>query len=797
MGRLLALAAALLAAALIAWSGEQTPRPAPASAPVTAFSADRAAPDIAAIASVAHPIGSPADHASRDTLIARMTALGLSPQTHRGVGVEISRFDPSRAAAGFTDDVVGVLPGKDPGLPALALMAHYDSVPNSPGSADDAAGVASALEVVRALKARGQPARDVIVLITDGEEAGLLGAQAFFASDPLARRIGFLINMEARGSAGRVQMFQTGEQNGATMALFTKTAVRPQASSLTGFIYAHMPNDTDFTVSRKAGIAGLNYAFIGHQFDYHSPSSTPATTDLGTLQDMGRQVLAAAAAVAFSPTLPAKAPDVVYSQTPGGITLSYPAAVGWAILAAAAGLVALGVAQARRREAFPWLDLARGAGAALFAVLAAAALLHFARKLTGVEAGWFDSRFLLAQAPRWELAVFLTGLGMLLMAVAELARGRRIAVLLPLAAGLAASALGGGFDVPGAELGVGAAVVGALAYGRPVSRPGAWAGALLLGLVLAVAAQAAAPLAAFVLGWPLALAALAAALTAFAARPGGLSLAILSVACAIGLAFAGDLAHAAYLSLDLPELLALPVLVALLGVWPLAQPDEGAPPARLVGPILVIAGLAVTGAVRLNHPYDARHPRATDVAYLIDQDARKAWRISVIPGGLDPWSRDVLAAGGAQIGKLANWRFQKPVAAAPAPFIDYPAADISLARAAGGDVILHVVPPAGARTIALQLKADTIAQVTAIAGFPTHLPIPPGKAAAFNVAAAPPEGFDVTVHPAGPGKLEVGWSANLDDWPRAAPPLPKRPPDVMPFDTSDSTLLIGTRRFNW
>jgi Zn-dependent M28 family amino/carboxypeptidase len=174
-------------------------------------------------------------------------------------------------------------------------MAHYDSVPGSPGAADDAAGVASILETVRAIKARGVPARDVIVLITDGEEAGLLGAQAFFQRDPMARRIGFLFNTEARGGGGRVQMFQTGGASGGAIAILKRNGLHPQASSLTGYIYERMPNDTDFTVSRKAGVDGLNYAFIGRQFDYHAASSTPDNLDKGTLQDMGQQVLANAA----------------------------------------------------------------------------------------------------------------------------------------------------------------------------------------------------------------------------------------------------------------------------------------------------------------------------------------------------------------------------------------------------------------------------------------------------------------------------------------------------------------------
>src|SRR5262249_10805376 len=155
-------------------------------------------------------------------------------------------------------------------LPALALMAHYDSVPGAPGGSDDGAGVATALEVVRALKARGQPVRDVVVVLTDGEEAGLLGARGFFAHDPLAPRLGFVLNLEARGSGGRVLMFETGRGDASEVALLRRNAVRPLAGSLFGAVYSRLPNDTDFSIARQAGAAGLNYAFTGRAFDYHS-----------------------------------------------------------------------------------------------------------------------------------------------------------------------------------------------------------------------------------------------------------------------------------------------------------------------------------------------------------------------------------------------------------------------------------------------------------------------------------------------------------------------------------------------
>src|SRR6185437_417190 len=372
----------------IAWADERPPSPAPAGAPPTAFSAERAIVDIRGFASVPHPVGSDADRAAREYIVRRMMALGLSPQVIPGAGVDRPKGAPNVILGGYVNDVVGVLPGRDRGAPALALMGHYDSVPASSGASDDAAGVSSALEIVRAIKARGVPARDVMLLITDGEEAGLLGADAFFRAAPLARHVGFVMNLEARGSAGRVQMFQTGDGNGEAIRAMRAATPRAEASSLAGLVYAHMPNDTDFTVSNRAGVPGLNYAFAGHQFDYHSPSSTPATQDLGTLQDMGDAVLPTAQALAFAPALPARAPNLVYGDLPGGLLLAYPEALGWLVLAGAAALIAWGLVRARRKEPFAWLDLACGAGAALFAVAAGAATLHLARQLTGAATGY-------------------------------------------------------------------------------------------------------------------------------------------------------------------------------------------------------------------------------------------------------------------------------------------------------------------------------------------------------------------------------------------------------------------------
>ncbi|MEO8114729.1 MAG: M20/M25/M40 family metallo-hydrolase [Phenylobacterium sp.] len=794
MGRLLALLAALIGAGLIAWADARLARPAPANAPAGAFSAGRAMADVRVMGAAPHPMGSPRNLQVRDYLLGRMTDLGLSPQIHRDNAVVQRQVrGAAYVAGGPVENLVGVLPGRDRALPAVALEAHYDSVPASPGAADDAAGVASALETIRAIKARGVPDRDIIVLLTDGEESGLLGASAFYARDPLARRVGFLINMEARGGGGRTQMFQTGARNGAAIDLLRRTAVRPAASSLSGFIYEKMPNDTDFTEAKKVGVTGFNYAFVGRQFDYHSATSTPANLEQGSLQDMGDQVLAAARALAFAPALPEPRPDAVYSQTFGDLLIAYPPWVGWIVLAAAAGLIAVGVARARRTEAFPWLDVARGVGGALFATVGGASVLHFARRATGADFGYFEQRVLLAQVTRWELALFLLGLGFVLFAAAELARGRRTLAFFPLAVGLAGSAFGG-FDKVGLGLGVAAALIALAAAGRPASRPGAWTGVLLSGLVLAIAAQVLAPATAFVIAWPLTLAAVAAAVSAMAAWRGIPALAAMAVLAGIGLGGIGGLAHLTYLSLDLPELLALTLWLTALLVWPLAQPEEGAPPARLVGHLLMAAGVIVLVAVRFDPPWDARHPQASYVAYHVDQDAARAWRVSALKA--NPWTLAVLEADGGRITRVDHWGLNRRVDAAPARMVPAPAPTITFTKAADGALLLHAAPPPGARILALQLKPNTVVTLEAVAGLPVKAPLRPGAWSRLRWEAAP-GGVDLVLRPGGPGALEVRYAATLESWPAAAKPLPARPATVMAFDTSDSTLVTGTRRFVW
>ncbi len=106
-----------------------------------------------------------------------------------------------------------------------------------PGASDDGAAIAAMLETVRALRSddqlRGgdQLRNDLVLLITDGEEDGLLGAAAFARQHPLARQRGVVLNWEARGVSGPSLMFETSRHNAALVELFATAAPYPNGDS--------------------------------------------------------------------------------------------------------------------------------------------------------------------------------------------------------------------------------------------------------------------------------------------------------------------------------------------------------------------------------------------------------------------------------------------------------------------------------------------------------------------------------------------------------------------------------------
>jgi hypothetical protein len=614
--RLWGLFAALVLALAVAALSLQTPRPRPIDAPPETFSAGRAMIDIREIAQRPHPLGT-ADHARvQALLIQRMTALGLevsaqkgplSPQAVRRIERAGLSLEPEALAA---VNLIGVLPGSDPALPAVALMAHYDTTSRSPGAADDTTGVAAILETVRALKARGPAPRTLVVLLTDAEELNLDGARIFWGGHPLRDRIGAVVNLEARGGGGRAMMFETGPGNAQTIALFAESAGRAEggvtSNALAVLVYGLMPNGTDFTLPRERGVQGINLAFIGRPEQYHSPASTPEALDQGSVQHIGAQALEMTDALLRAPNLPVATRDAVYADLFGRVVLRHPPAWGWGVLLAGLGLWLAAVLRTRRLASvngagLTEADIGRGALDGLWFLSAGVVVAHAVRALSGsLTAGSSESYYvLLARLPWMEAGV---ALGVLAVALALLGgRGRpdRRVAAGGVAAATALALLMGGFSP--LVLGAGVVAMGLSLFPALAARTvwGGWSGAILLVLLLGGVVQMLAPQAAFLFLWPGLLAAATATAAAFISPDlKGRSVWIIAgSALVLAAAWLAGLAHQVFLGvgMDLPGVLALLGLLMVIFMRPFAP--EPAMQRRLL--MVALAVLALGAGINL------------------------------------------------------------------------------------------------------------------------------------------------------------------------------------------------------
>ena len=220
----------------------KAPQPADSNAPLDSFSSQRAMEKLKIIAKEPHPINTLAHDLVRDYLFSELKGLGLNPEIQK----PYITSDLNSGRSGTIENIITRIPGTD-NSKAIMIAAHYDSVPGGPGAADDGAGIAAILESVRAIQVSGQLKNDLIVLMTDGEEMGLLGAKAFMDEHPWAKDVGLVLNFESRGNKGPSFMFETSDQNGWMINEFMKAAPHPVAYSLIYNVYKLMPNDTDLT----------------------------------------------------------------------------------------------------------------------------------------------------------------------------------------------------------------------------------------------------------------------------------------------------------------------------------------------------------------------------------------------------------------------------------------------------------------------------------------------------------------------------------------------------------------------
>ncbi|GGA67333.1 aminopeptidase [Flavobacterium palustre] len=257
---------------------------------LTEFSTKRALTHVKTISQKPHYVGSENHNQVANYLQNELTKLGLKPSIQEGYTLtDWGNLTKSK-------NIIARIEGSK-NTKALVLLSHYDSAPHSasPGASDDASGIATILESLRAFLHNKTPHQnDIIILFTDAEELGLNGAALFATQHQWAKDVGLVLNFEARGSSGPSYMLMETNNGNAGMVQNFAAAnpTFPVSNSLMYSIYKMLPNDTDLTVFREQGnIQGFNFAFIDGHYNYHTAQDNYNNLDPNSLAHQGSYLM--------------------------------------------------------------------------------------------------------------------------------------------------------------------------------------------------------------------------------------------------------------------------------------------------------------------------------------------------------------------------------------------------------------------------------------------------------------------------------------------------------------------------
>ncbi len=632
----------VLAAGMYVGRSVMAPSPAlPAAADARLFSAERAMPILERLVGDGQPhmVDTQGGEAARQRVVDEFEALGYEVELQNAWGCR-----EQYAACANVTNVLARLPGTGDG-PALMLSAHYDSVGAGPGVSDDMVAVASIIEVARMLQGEPRLQNDVLFVITDGEEVGLTGAEAFL-EHPWMDDVGLIANYEARGTGGESLLFQTSPGNAWLIERFAQAAPRPVTSSLLYEVYRLLPNDTDLSVYLEAGVPGINFAYVEHVQRYHTPNDDLEHLSLDSFQHQGENVLAAVRAFGNADLSAMPGGNAIYQDVYPGTVLHAPS--GWAVWLAGGALVLwlLIILALLGSGAIDMGGLLLALLATLVGLAAAAGLGYGAaeiiRLLTGSAEPWF------AFPVPTRAAVWAAGaVGFLLFASLAARRagfwGMAAAVWLWWSAiSLAAALLLPGTSITPLLPTLVATVVYALlslfGVGLPARR----------GLTI---------------GW---LPVLLSMLTVFAAAY-----------VTVNLLYTLELGLGFELSMAISLLMAL----AVTSLAPLLAVPPGGGPAR--GAVLLLALLALVGSVVWSTrvpTYSAEKPQHLGLFYVLDAQngAARVGRWATTAGSTDAIPPAVAEAGGFSGDALSVPGVPGRFAAGPAPQLDLPAPSVEV-----------------------------------------------------------------------------------------------------------------------
>src|SRR5829696_6247971 len=743
---------ALAAVSLLAL---EPPDPLSASAPANEFSAERAFSHVEQIAERPHPVGSAANAEVRDYLVGKLEDLGLRPTVQETTS---ARTMEGTASMARVHNIHAQISGSSP-TGHVVLVAHYDSVPRSPGAADDGAGVAAILEIARAITSGSPPRNDIDIVFTDAEEPWLLGAQAFVNADRLDPQRSVMLNLEARGTSGPAMMFQSSTDN-ATLIPGLANAQRPIAGSgLWEACSQLLTGDTDFSVFRDAGFAGMNFAFMEGSARYHTPEDSPANLDHASLQHIGSTVLAATRHFADQDLGAPRGGQLTYFTVLGELVY-YPQqlAVPLAVLAAVVFAACLLYARLRgvRIRSVGW---SAASFLALLVVIMALGLGAW-QLLLLLHPGYGSFHTGDTYRPEWYASGLLALTAALTIGWYLLMRRRRTPEELVLGtwAWFVVLAILSAAFVPGAAyLFTWTPLVGSLLLAAAIR----WGGQEPTWRYLALSAAA---LPAVVLLVPL-----------------------VDLLFSLGLVFASGPLFITVLVL----VTALPVLdlLALRHAWlvPVA--------AAMVGLALVTAGLRID-------TFDDEHPRQTRLVYALDADQEQAWWLSADPDPA-PWTDRYVDTERIEDDdrfpdspslSLSSRYYSGPASVAR---IEPPDVTVRRSDRDGDTRVLRLrITPAEASRLALYADTRTHT-VTAATVDGINVEEAPGQREdtdpsrwGFVFHGGPPEGIDVTLEVRGEGLLPVRVIGYRDGLPRV-PELRPLPDDLTWSGTSSNLTMVA------
>jgi len=344
--------------------------PLPKSAPADAFSSERAVEHLDVLARAPRAVGTAAHEEARAYIVGVLERLGLEVRVHEA---EEAVLIAGNVSSAWTKNVIGRLRGTRGTGPAVALVAHYDTVPQSPGASDDGSGVVVLLETARALSARARLDADILFVFTDAEEMGLLGARAVVGDgDKALGDVGVALNFDARGSHGAVAMYDVSAGNGALIEALAEAAPRPITSAFICALAKVLPNDSDVSVFKKAGIPVLGFAYADGLQHYHRATDDTARLDPASVQHGGSYALALATYFAQRPIDRLVGPDVVFFDVLGRAIVRYSIGAARAFACVTLVLLIFIVLTGRRAGRLTLTGLAKGAATLLFGLFASA-----------------------------------------------------------------------------------------------------------------------------------------------------------------------------------------------------------------------------------------------------------------------------------------------------------------------------------------------------------------------------------------------------------------------------------------